>query len=367
MLTLGMLLILSASFLAVQLWSGKNSLRGAAVALEAPVVPPAIFKNKATLKTKEPSKKVQLSETLEKAEIVIVDTDKTAELSVVEASKESKEDKQSVEPASQVISQNESGPSEQVTAVETPVVAKTVVPAALPAVPQEKPKVAEVGIVNENEAKTTVSKKTQSLKSVRKNKKTAAIEVVPTEIPPEWNWFSAPLKIKFEQGKAEIACEAIPVTVAESRVSHKETAAASEIKTVPAVLKVAVELDTERPFRVALARMAKIKARHQKEKTQNVETPVLSSKISPASVQLRQAIRNLYEKLPASNENLNVKAVEDTEESEYLVQTSPVAVDLHNDNAEVSDSETGKVKAQSEYIGSGSSYSSRIISLLKRK
>ena len=69
LLALGVLFILSASFLAVQLWSDKYTMRGAVQALEAPVMPPAMPKIVAPPPVKKIARPQSATPELQPAEI----------------------------------------------------------------------------------------------------------------------------------------------------------------------------------------------------------------------------------------------------------------------------------------------------------
>ncbi|NCB37356.1 MAG: hypothetical protein EOM80_01195, partial [Erysipelotrichia bacterium] len=181
LMTLGVGFMLSASFMAVQLWSDKEIRRGAVEALEAPVAPPDLAAVAAA-----PLLPPAIST---KTEVV---ASESTEVTKAKTPPVAPQPKIQVEPAQLVASEPAAAAKPEKFAEHQP---------------------AEVKSAQVEKVKKVSAKKTPAVskKSARKAKK--AVEKVPTEIPPEWNWFQKPLKVEMVSGEVEIvSLEAAPVT-----------------------------------------------------------------------------------------------------------------------------------------------------------
>ncbi len=365
LLTLGTFFIISASFLAVQLWSGKNSLRGAAVALEAPVIPPAISRNamkarKDGFSDKADKKKLQHSGVLEKA---VLSEDPELEATT---KKEVASPAGDISEVPVVDAKVEAGFVEPLAVVET-----TAVVESLPEKTHEEVATA-AGFVAplQHVLSARPDKKIVKPAKLRKNRKVdKKADVIPTEIPPEWNWFSAPLEIKMAKGKVEIVRSQASVAASDAHVSPAVTAVevvATEFDSekVPAILQVAVKSCVDRPFKNALNRMARIRVLRAERKDRSVDSSAKA--FSPAAVRLSEVLRSLCQKMPDSDRAVAT----DVSKTEEVTDDFPVdllVTDLHNDMVETAVSDSDKNDDEIHYAGSGSSYSNRIISLLKQR
>ncbi len=363
LLTLGTFFIISASFLAVQLWSGKNSLRGAAVALEAPVIPPAISRNamkarKDGFSDKADKKKLQHSGVLEKA---VLSEDPELEATTK---------KEVVSPAGDISEVPVADAKVEAGFVEPLAVAETTaVVESLPEKTHEEVATA-AGFVAplQHVLPARLDKKIVKPAKLRKNRKVdKKADVIPTEIPPEWNWFSAPLEIKMAKGKVEIVRSQASVT-ADAHVSPAVTAievVATEFDSekVPAILQVAVKSYVDRPFKNALNRMARIRVLRA-ERKDSVDSSAKA--FSPAAVRLSEVLRSLCQKMPDSDRAVATDVLK-TEEVADDFPVDLLVTDLHNDMVETAVSDSDKNDDEIHYAGSGSSYSNRIISLLKQR
>lgn len=321
LLALGILLLLSASFLAVQFWSGDNQRRGAVEALEAPVMPPTAPK--------------------------IV-----APPPVVPAAPE----------AVAII------PAEPLPVKEPELVVETKVVEPAPAI---APK-AEIAVVVEAQPAQPVQISQPVQKKAKKSrKKVVKVEEIPTEIPPEWNWFSKPLKLNLSQGKAEIVV---------SEGNQEIILAAAPVEPVVAVVlpdssesPAKAFAETEKPFVTALARMAKLRQmREAYAARRSAPAPVkpvaVVESVSPSMRRMGELLRLLSEKL----NRRSVPAVVATEEVKAVAETSEIApatavpdVASEETIVELAPTSVDAVELK-PYRGSGSSFSSRVNEMIKR-
>jgi len=233
-------------------------------------------------------------------------------------------------------------------------------------------------------------KQPKAVKKARKAKKN--VEAVPTEIPAEWNWFSQPLKLSFNDGKAvidrsendksislspeeKIRVESASVADAAASEEEKQSSDAAVSEADPSV---------EKPFMLALARMARIR-QMRLQNTGSGEKKAVATKtveLSPSMKAMGSMLRELCEKLdgrPEVAENslssdekaVNVELVVE-KHSEPMESSSQDAVESPEVIAEEASSEasekveaTGDTSFKPYYSGSGSSFSARINSMLK--
>ncbi len=192
--TLGFLLVFSSGFFAFLAWDGPG-YQGSAAALEQPVSPPTIAgrsesRNPQGHATTKPAATLESPET--QPPVVVADE---LPAKVATPTDEVKQANQQ-EPPSQGKAL-EAKPEVSGKAVPKPK-ADTVVPSLGHGVQSEK-KTAAV-----KEAKTPTSK--PKIKS-RKARRTPVAPVDETKIPPEWDWFSTPLRMSMKDHKVEIVSD----------------------------------------------------------------------------------------------------------------------------------------------------------------
>lgn len=372
LLALGVLFILSASFLAVQLWSDKYTMRGAVQALEAPVMPPAMPKIVAPPPVKKVARIQPAKPDLQPAEIK-VKTEADA----------------AVEPA----------PAD-INAAEVKIVSETPVEKApvkelvvTPVVEKSEPEVAAVQKNDKKEEKKLdVEKKSDSVakaenkaekqpKAVKKSRKAKkVVEPVPTEIPAEWNWFSQPLKLNFDDGKAVIekseSGKSISLSAEEKVVIEPapadEVLVSDEKKQSADEIVAAAEPSIEKPFMLALAKMARIRQmRRQNVVVSEAATnEVKSGEISPSLKAMGSKLRELCEKLDSRPDTATdmLSAKDEVESPAVEGQVAPVGQDGMG-TAVVGDNKSEAIADEPlkpYYSGSGSGFSARINSMLKQ-
>ncbi len=371
LLALGVLFILSASFLAVQLWSDKYTMRGAVQALEAPVMPPAMPKIvapppvKKVARTQPEKTLVQAAEVKAEPEVAAVEPIpadiNAAEVKIVTGAPVEKAREKDVAPAPVV---------EEVKQIAVPV--------------QKAEPVANIEVKEEKQPKSS--------KKARKTSK--SVETVPTEIPAEWNWFSQPLKLSFNDGKAVIdrSEEDKSISLSSAEKIRVEPAIAagivvSEDEKQPVDSGVsevvsASEADpsVEKPFMLALARMARIRQmRRQNNDPVESAAVVKAVELSPSMKAMGSMLRELCEKLDRHPETAesSISASEKTEAAEMAADKQIEVVGHNNPETAAGDSEAtmvssdtadtrGDVALKPYYSGSGSSFSARIDSMMKQ-
>lgn len=377
LLALGVLFVLSASFLAVQLWSDKKIMRGAVQALEAPVMPPAMPKVvapppvKKIARTQPAKSEVQPAEIKAEPEAAAV-VEPVADINAAEV---------------KIVTEAPADKAPEKKAAPAPVVEQAK-PVVVPVVETEKKP------VTEKKAEKTVivekkdEKQSRPAKKAKKAKKT--VEPVPTEIPAEWNWFAQPLKLSFNDGKAVIdkseEDKAISLSSEEKVRTESATVdmAVSEEEKQPATAVAAIaEPSVEKPFVLALAKMARIRqmrsqnAAVSEEKT--VETKTVAE-LSPSMKAMGSMLRELCEKLDkrAETASESLSAADKTETVEAVVEKQVEAADQSSLESasgaaetvavseEKTETSTDDLKLKPYYSGSGSSFSARIDSMLKQ-
>lgn len=381
-MALGVLLILSASFLAVQLWSDGNIRRGAAQALEAPVMPMVLDtkKNGKPKKAIKPVKKLP-DEEQKAPELPVVNNDPVLD------------DAGSVELPDVVVAE-----PKVVQKPET-VVEKTL-PESKPELNPEKkadPKPVADAVKPENveqkadsevvESKPVhkTAKKAVSPKASRGSRKAKqVVEEDITVVPPEWNWFSTPLKAELKHGQVEIVPAIAPIDFKLVSVAAKtvDSTGIAVVKSQPAAVedgyagekKVAAPvMDSHKPFAKALERMAKIRrireSREKKaaEKKEEVRQVTVVDEVSPSMRKLGETLRKLSEKLEKSPAGVSVSS--GTSES----SVSPTEADFEEappvnatGGSESLESDAINSQLQPYYSGSGSSFSNRVNELIKK-
>jgi hypothetical protein len=369
LLALGVLFILSASFLAVQLWSDKYTMRGAVQALEAPVMPPAMPKIVAPPPVKKIARPQSATPELQPAEI-------KAEPQASAAVENVPVDINAAEVKIVTEAPVEKAPEKE--AVSAPVVEK-VKPVAAPV---------EKKVEKEEKAPKVGKKAEKQPKTVKKARKTTkTVEPVPTEIPAEWNWFSQPLKLSFDDGKAVIEKsendKAISLSLEEkirleTAVVEPATTSEEESQPADAVTPVA-EPSLEKPFTLALAKMARIRQMRLQNSVVSEEEVVeaKAAELSPSLKAMGSILRELCEKFDKRQEKASnsLAAPEKTETVEVAVEQRVEAVeqDVVESAPEAETATTTEVEASATdlglkpyYSGSGSSFSARIDSMLKQ-
>jgi hypothetical protein len=398
LLALGVLFILSATFLAVQFWSDDTTLRGAAAALEAPVLPPSLNLPKVVpppaatrVKKVKPAKeeqkpvaepKTQEKEVAKVKEPVKVVVAKPEVKKVVKEAKKEEVKKQPVvetkpEPVKKPVEVKVKTPKAEVKPVAPAVVLKK---AAAPKKVIVKPVVKKVVVEPKAEVKPVkkaaiapkkpVVKTTQIVKKSRR--KASRVE---TEIPPEWNWFSKPLKFNIEDGKAKIEPKngkkivlkqqkkALVKTAVVKKKTQKRVAKTCAPKKIakPETKKVA----KVSPFKKALVKIQKTKAKRQQyAKKHGIKLPSKSKaplKVSPSLRRILELVKQLKEKASDNDESISV------ESTEANVTADTVACEPKED---VKDTETSVQEESSDseyhsYEGSGSSFGLRVKQLIR--
>jgi hypothetical protein len=387
LLALGVLFILSASFLAVQLWS-ERSFRGALLALEAPTMPPAMPKVIAPpAEKKSPRKSRAASETARPDSLSVA---------VREASPALEEDK-SLDSAAAVSINNAAIKTEvleapavvEVKAAEPMVKESTPVQVVRPE-PRAEKKIEKI----EKKAPAIVQDTAVTVSSESKPRKSrkARVEEIPTEVPAEWNWFSKPLRVALGEGKARIepdsAGKEIKLSDHEKIRFEPVTVESKEVVEMPseiAPVQVDVEADaanearvsevpesapaTEKPFMIALARMARIKQMRQSHSMNEKKIEKPSREVSPSMRRLGDVIKVLCDRLDkrvaATQENLSsIAGVQNSVVASS--EDSVVAVESNGDNNDNNDKDGHEEGAFKPYYGgSGSSFSQRINSMIR--
>lgn len=263
-------------------------------------------------------------------------------------------------------------------AVSSPVVEK-VKPVAAPVEKQVK---------KEEKTPKTDKKAEKQPKTVKKARKAArAVEPVPTEIPAEWNWFSQPLKLSFDDGKAVIEKSGNDKAISlsseekirvEPAVVEAATASEEESQSADAVVPVA-EPSLEKPFALALAKMARIRQMRLQNSVISEEEVVeaKAAELSPSLKAMGSVLRELCEKLDKRQEKASdsLASPEKIETAEVTVEQRVEAVeqDVVESAPEAEAATTTEVEASATdlglkpyYSGSGSSFSARIDSMLKQ-
>lgn len=391
LLTLGVLFILSASFLAVQFWS--EDLRGAAAALESPVMPPSI--NAPTVvppPAEKPDKKLPAGKIV--AKIQESPAEQAAD-AVEEAVFEEAVEESSTEAVESVVEAGESPVVKEVKKVPVSVTEKSVDKVVVKPVVEEKRIVAptsgqkpeelklaslqvegdspsEVVVKavktdkNESGKATAVKADSPARKAQKKaSRRHQAAKSVETECPPEWNWFSTPLKVEMTDGKVAIVA-AEKVNTVSNELTEKETSVVPEMKKTlnlePAkrsVDKVSADgaKSVVKPFARAMGKMLQLK--EKREKIATVQ-PVKHTEVVRGAAMTLKRIQDL---LASMRENRSA--------GDNLVVSSE-GVGINDNLAETQANQEKEIEAyvakspeSLDYKGSGSGLSMRINDLIK--
>jgi hypothetical protein len=336
--------------MAVYFWSGNGFQRGVASALEAPVMPPSLNSpevvappvsqgqkakenkiSQAEEKTKKTSDEViKVKENLkqpqsQKVEKVASDKAKSTEVDKVSSQEiglqkpdqmleDYSENKvvataaplepvateevrvKEVKKEQAEIKQNKT--EKPAKAVETP--QKSVVESSevkkIESAKEERPRAAKAPVSKtEKEEKKPVKVIKPIKKSIKKA--TKVVSSVPTEVPPEWNWFEAPLKVDMVAGKVQISSDMKAVKPSVS--VHRKVEDTRPVKAVKSTATVAkkIKRQEEKPFAKALARMAKLKAKRKTDGKARLQMLKASQKpiekVSPALKRLNDLLKKL--------------------------------------------------------------------------
>lgn len=424
LMALGVLLILSASFLAVQLWSDKI-FRGAAVALEAPVMPPAMPTARKSGSRESLDKKIEKAKTVAAVEVVNAPEIQKTEVSAADENSASepvvKSEKQkpiALKPArlpemieapamppaagsrekkakavDKAVSSKPAAAKNPVSESEKAVSSAVVEPVSevedsnAPAVepiaqvvPVSEPVAAVVEPVvvvatSSNEPKDSVESKK---KSVRR-KKASRIEEDETVVPPEWNWFNTPLKVDFSDGHVVIVPVEKPREIRLLTVTAKlpdfVVSGASEDLEQP----VSVEASSEKPFMTALARMSRLRGSRiaAVKKDPEIEKAMLARR-SEVLDRMRHAVAALSEKLATPRPVLSDvspavvtsgAAAEDVSVDEVReeVSGSVVVTETVSEKTDLNSAVSTEHSFVPYYAGSGSELSNRVNDILARR
>lgn len=168
--------------------------------------------------------------------------------------------------------------------------------------------------------------------SYQKNDKT---KVVREEIPAEWNWFSVPLKVSYESGRAELVPAAevkmpsVKPVKAVKAVKPVKSNSGNAISQLSSISDSAVNRDnvenvakkrTNASFDLAFAKMSKLKSQRS-EKDKKIVAG-LSAQDKPSSmVLMRKKIREICHKI-----DNKTAGVSDIADSACVVVAAPVPV-----------------------------------------
>lgn len=413
LLALGVLLILSASFLAVQFWSGNNVFRGAAEALEAPLLPPSMKtgqKGRSRAALDKKNEKVKTAAVVEVVTAPEVQEEKTASVEKepvslskasaptmmeapslpptlptktsrgkAKAAKTGKAAAAALKPASVKPIEVAPAPVKAATVADVQTIKKQVGEESSSLVagsvkPQASP-VVEIGASVDVSAEAEVAKKPMAVLAKTPAKRRNAVKKADeTVVPPEWNWFNTPLKLEISNGRVEIISE----------TPHREFVFESVVVRLPdnfgsvAQYESAakIEAPAEKPFVKALARMAKLRySRLAAVK----EDPQLAQAVAKQKCetleQLREAVVMLCGKLDKSEKASADQALAgSTVEVALPNEIEPVIVDEVPINSEskslvvdvpgVDEADAVEYEFAPYYSGSGTGLSSRINDLL---
>jgi len=393
-MALGLLLILSASFLAVQFWSDGQLRRGAVQALEAPVMPKALEigkkngkapgKNSVKAAPKIVKNDPEADNEVPEEKAVPIDQDEAELPKDVEG--DLPDEKASVEEPKPVKA------SEKKALATAPTVEKSAEPSA--GEPVEKKAavepVKEVKEVKAEEKKPDIKpevkkpakagRSSKASRSAKAAKKALEIEEDSGVVPPEWDWFSTPLKIELNQGQVQIVPAVAPVdlklvTVAARTADVEAPSFVEDVKKLDSESKKVVEASiavSEKPFSKALERMAKIrKIREAREKKiaekENKQITVVDE-VSPSMKKLGETLRKLSEKLDKASvtkENVETSSetVSDAGKAATFEEAPPVKATGGSEDLESADINN---QLKPFYSGSGSSFSNRVNELIQR-
>lgn len=434
---LGVMFILSASFLAVQLWSDNEEFRGAAAALEAPLIPPDL--NAPTIvppprETNIPTKKNDagnkapresaLSGEAEEEPSVAANAKKASEEVIEIPQKQAPVKVAKVEKTGAIKLEKPENIKErpvqkpiaplQKTAANKPVIKEAGEVQQVEAEPAAKKADSEMAMPEKNEAEAHAAEKkadsavgnhSKAIKEQAQPKKTAPVKdlslaeapvekaiapvvkavkktrpvEIPTEVPPEWNWFQTPLKLEMTDGKVEIVSDKTnnnPV-----KIDHVNSGKI-EVKTSPRAPKTnnvvkedrvkvvvapekAQEKFTEKPFVKALGKMAKLKERRLTAGSSPVtktSSPVVVREAVMALKRLQDMVRFIgrrAEPIASIESEEVVEAGQAAGEEDAANSIGSMAID------EMASEQGSQSVLNSSYRGSGSSFSMRVNELIR--
>lgn len=380
LIALGTLFLLSAGFIAVQLFSDDS--RSAVQALETPLILPAMPINIAVHSKKASVK--QQTETVVKQKLKADDSTN---------GKEDVMSKVTLEPVVKI---------EKKIPVKRSISQKPLVVAVVPQKKELKPKAVEKHIVKamkvkavKKEVKEAKEAKKGNVKvaaNVKKQKTVAAmatindkVELLPkaaikshsvkpkavrrrkriqrkideSVVPPEWNWFDKPLRMTVDSGRVSITAkknfDKTPkrVVVSMNRVSTKENS--PNVKNESVIQKYEKNIDTNNAFNRALAKVSKTSARRVIEaKKIGIVLP------SQGGVVRSKSLRALLAKLEAIRANGENRIMAESHNSAKVGTGRSVQT-----NEEPVTSVDVTTMGVNEYHGTGSSFSQKIQSLIR--
>ncbi len=396
MLSLGVLFLLSASFLAIQIWSDGGEMRGAAAALESPILPPDLtapivvppprpvsqakakkdavpvveevltedqmpIEDNGGDKVEVPVSEEKSNQTHEKFKAEPVKLEKPQ---LAKSAPEPKADTKEVRDMGMVLEAKAAEPEKKPVKIEKSEKSaeKKVQNLAAKPVKVLEIKPERVDPVGTAEVKV-VAPPIMAAKPVKKSRKPRSQEIE-TEVPPEWNWFSTPLKFDVNDGKLEIVADPgkkmvnQPLTVSRPVQITEEIAEVSEEKPV-----LNHQIRFEKPFAKALAKMNKLKERRQGVKKPVInKVPAVVARSEAALKRIQGMVRNICSDEVLENATAEEKAVDSSAE---VAETSVEASENQSVTAISSLSVNESQSEESSYTGSGSSFSMRVNELIR--
>ncbi|MEW6709024.1 MAG: hypothetical protein AB1403_04310 [Candidatus Riflebacteria bacterium] len=394
LLSLGVLFLLSAGFLAVQIWSDGGEMRGAAAALESPVLPPDLTAPTVV----PPPRPVNQAKPKKIPAPVIEETVQEDQTSIKEDEGNKAEEAVSEEKPDLVQEKVETGlvKLEKPQSVKSVSQAKAVVKEAKPAEPvkeakavepEKKPAKTEKTVENKSQASSdkrvdvvetkpervepfevaevkVVAPPVTVAKPVKKARK-PRVHAVETEIPPEWNWFSTPLKLDVSDGKLEIVADPEKKVVTQHPAKSKTVEFKEENIALPEDKPVSIQQSTaEKPFARALAKMNQLK-----EKRQGLKKPVINkipavvARSEAALKRIQDMVKNICSEEVLENaiaeENTGENSTEKSSESSVEASESQPTIAISTPSI------NGNNASESSYTGSGSSFSLRLNELIR--
>ncbi|MFZ5950371.1 MAG: hypothetical protein ACOYXC_06680 [Candidatus Rifleibacteriota bacterium] len=391
LLSLGVLFLLSASFLAVQIWSDGGEMRGAAAALESPVLPPDLTaptvvppprpvaqpkaKKVATPVVEEAAPEEQMpieEDDGDKVEAPVSDEKNNQEPAMVETEPAKLEKPQSVKSVSQTKAVVKEAKTEE-PVIEAKVTEPEKKPAKVEKPAENKAKASSAKPIEVVEAKTERVEPVQAVevkviappatdaRPVKKARK-PRVQAVETEIPPEWNWFNTPLKLDVNDGKLEIVADPEkkvviqPSAVVKPAEYKEENIAVSEDKPVLRQQPVA-----EKPFSRALAKMNQLKERRQGVKKPVINRiPAVVARSEAALKRIQDMVKNI-----CSDEALENTIAEEKADETSMETSVEASVEASEDQSELAGSASINEGQESSYAGSGSSFSMKVNDLIR--
>lgn len=184
--TLGFLLIFSGGFLTYLAWQGPG-YQGSLAALEAPITPPTLPKSGPDASHQKAGEKTRPAATLESTE------------------PETPPQVAPPEPAPEPITMKEALPQTKNQKLPAVNASKTTTQPAKTTAADVHGATTGQSVAAAHEIPKAESKKTQ--KKARKESRTSNGAVDETQIPPEWNWFSVPMRFEGKDGKIQIVTD----------------------------------------------------------------------------------------------------------------------------------------------------------------